>query len=192
MIAINNYFLAEGTEARQINDGQQPKRSRIQYINLKDGQFVCGYILTTDFKMYICHDDYSKKIKQHICKNPKDRPDMNCLSCIHNVKREKRTIVPFFNVDTQQVEILAAKTNIMRIIYAFIDEYDDEAMTTPVVLSRSGTAKDTRYTIMPARVKPAEQLLFEKPMDIMLDNKFYQNILVIPEDDYIRKLLGIQ
>jgi hypothetical protein len=107
------------------------------------------------------------------------------------VKRTKKAIVPFYNVDTKQVEIFDASPKALKVVYAFVDEYEEDSTTTPIALTRSGSEKDTTYTLMPVRVKAAEKELFVKPDDIVLDENFYRSALNVPDDAYVKKLLGI-
>lgn len=191
MNKINQFILAEGNAVRREIEGKKQARKKTVYVNLKDGQSLRGFLLASEFIMYMCHNDFKKGIKSHVCKNPRNEADKVCLSCLHGVKRTKKTIVAFFNVDTQQIEIFNASNKAMKSIYSFIDQYEEESTTTPIVLSRSGNGLDTTYNLMPTRVKAAEQFLFEKPKDIELDDEFYKNVLFIPSDDQVRKLLKI-
>lgn len=186
---LNDLMLADGDDARKEAE-KKTDRSKTNYVKLKDGEQIRGYLLTTRFVMYMNHGDYNKGIKSHTCKDPKHGKD--CLSCQNGVKRTKKTIVPFFNIDTKRVEIFDASNKAMKGIYKFTDEYEEESLTTPISLSRSGEDTSTTYTILPVRVKAAEKELFQLPENLpVLDGEFYLGILNPPEDDYIRELLGL-
>lgn len=186
---INDFILAEGDETRKQVNKKPMERKKTNYVKLRDGESLRGFLLTTDFVMYINHGDFNKRIKSHTCKDPKN--GVNCLSCQHGVKRTKKTIVPFYNVDTKQVEIFDASNGAMKAIYAFTDEYEGDSTVTPISLKRAGGGTDTTYSIMPIRVKAAEQSLFEIPKDIKIDAEFYEGVLNVPDDDYVRELLGL-
>lgn len=186
---LNDLLLAEGDEARKEAEKKNTHK-KVNYVKLKDGQQLRGFLLTTDFKMYFRHGDFEKGIKSHTCKDP--RTGKNCLSCQHGVKRTKSTLVPFFNVDTQQVEVFDASNKAMKAIYAYKDEYEEEAVTTPIALKRSGDDTTTTYSLMPIRVKKAEEELFKVPVDVVIDAEFYLGALNPPDDEYIRKLIGLE
>lgn len=188
MSEVNDLFLAEGDDARKEAE-KKTNRGKTNYVKLKDGEQLRGFLLTTDFKMYMNHGDFTAGIKSHTCKDPKHGKD--CLSCQHGVKRSKKTIVPFYNVDTQQVEVFDASSKAMKGIYAYKDEYEEEATTTPIALKRSGSDTGTTYSMMPIRVKAAEQELFKVPEGIVIDNEFYIGVLNPPDDEYIKQLLGL-
>jgi hypothetical protein len=189
MNSINDFILSQGDEARRMNEEKPKARSKVNYVSLKDGESLRGFLLTTDFKMYVAHGDYNKRIKTHTCRDPKHGKD--CLSCQHGIKRTKKTIVPFFNADTQQVEIFDASVTAMKAIYCFIDQYEEDSTMTPIVLSRTGNSKSTTYTLMPTRVRAAETLLFELPTNIVIDDDLYSRVLNVPSDEYVLKLIGL-
>jgi hypothetical protein len=188
---LNDFLLADGEETRKEVEKKEG-RKKTNYVRLKDGESLRGFLLADNFKMYQAHNDFEKRIKTHTCKNPKNNPDLTCLSCIHGVKRTKKAIIPFYNIDTQQIEIFDASKKALKVIYAFVDEYEEEATTTPISLTRSGSDTDTTYSLQAARVKKAEQDVFVKPEGIVLDNEFYNNVLNIPSDEYIKKLIGLK
>lgn len=185
---VNDLFLAEGDEARKEAE-KKNTRKKVNYVKLKDGEQLRGFLLTTDLKMYFRHGDFEKGIKSHTCKDP--RNGKTCISCQHGVKRAKSTLVPFFNVDTQQVEVFDASNKAVKAIYAFLDQYEEDSLTTPIALIRSGADTGTTYSLMPIRVKAAEKELFTVPADVAIDGDFYLSALNPPDDDYIRKLLGL-
>lgn len=189
-----NYIVATGDKVRSAIEGKAPienKHPMFTYLNLKDGESARGFLLTDNFVAYLKHTDFKKGIKSHTCKNPKNLPHVTCLSCEHGVSRQMRTIVPFWNVDTREIQVFDASRTVMKAVYAFMDEYEEDALTTPVVITRSGTAKDTTYSIMPTRVKTAEKLLFSVPDDVKIDDEFIAYVLNIRDDKDIRKLLGL-
>jgi hypothetical protein len=186
---LNGLLLAEGADARKEAE-KKNSRKKVNYVKLKDGGQLRGFLLTTDFVMYFRHGDFEKGIKSHTCKDPKN--GKACLSCQHGVKRTKSTLVPFFNVDTQQVEVFDASNKAMKPIYAYKDEYEEESTTTAIALIRSGEDTGTTYTLMPIRVKKAEEALFKVPEDVKIDAEFYLSALNPPDDDYIRKLIGLE
>lgn len=186
---FNDFLLAEGDEARKEAE-KKTSRKKVNYVKLKDGGQLRGFLLTTDLKMYFRHGDFEKKIKSHTCKDP--RTGKNCLSCQHGVKRAKSTLVPFFNVDTQQIEVFDASNKAVKPIYAYIDQYEEDATVTPIALIRSGDDTGTTYSIMPIRVKAAEKELFKVPEGVAIDAEFYMGALNPPDDDYIKKLLGLE
>jgi hypothetical protein len=186
---LNDLLLAEGDDARTEAE-KKSARKKITYVKLKDGGQLRGFLLTTDFKMYYRHGDFEKKIKSHTCKDPKT--GKGCISCQHGVKRAKSTIVPFFNVDTQQVEVFDASNKAMKPIYAYKDQYEEDATVTPIALIRSGDDTGTTYNVMPIRVKAAEKELFKVPEDVVIDGEFYLSALNPPDDDYVRKLIGLE
>lgn len=188
-MALNDFILGQGEQARKEAEKKPNSRKKTNYVRLKDGETVRGYLLTTDFVMYLAHGDFNKGIKTHTCKAPKD--GVGCISCQHQVKRSKKTIVPIYNVDTKQVEVFDASTTAMKAVYAYVDEYEEEATATPISLSRNGSDTSTTYTMMPVRVKPAEKAIFEIPAELIVDEEFYMNVLNLPSDDYIRELLGL-
>jgi hypothetical protein len=188
-VNLNDFILASGDDTRKVLESKPMKKTK--YVNLKDGESLRGFLLTTDLKLYMAHGDFQRKIKTHTCKNPKNLPHMTCLSCQHGVKRSKKAIVPFWNVDTQQIEVFDASLKALKVVLAFIDGYEEESTVTPIALTRSGSGTDTTYTLMPVRVRPAEKLLFVKPENIMLDGDFYRRVLNIPDDMYVKQLLGI-
>jgi hypothetical protein len=185
----NDFFLAEGDAARAEAE-KKNSRKKVAYVKLKDGGQLRGFLLTTNLMMYMRHGDYEKGIKSHTCKDPKN--GKNCLSCQHGTKRSKSILVPFFNVDTQQVEVFDASPKASKVVYSYIDEYEEEAVTTPIALKRSGDDTGTTYSLMPIRLKAAEKELFKVPEGVVIDNEFYMNALNPPDDDYIRKLLGLE
>lgn len=185
---LNDLILADGEDVRKEGE-KKPSRDKTNYVKLKDGQQLRGFLLTDNFVMYMRHGDYEKGIKSHTCRDP--RHGVNCISCQHGVKRVKSTIVPFYNVDTQQVEIFDASNKAMKAIFAFCDEYEGEVTTTAVALKRSGASTDTTYALMPVRIKPAEKELFQVPSDIVIDAEFYMAVLNPPDDEYVKKLIGI-
>lgn len=189
MANINDFILGKGEDARKKNEEKPMTRKKTIYVKLKDGESIRGFLLTTEFVMYMAHGDFNKRIKTHTCKDPKNGKD--CLSCRHGVKRSKKTIVPFYNVDTKQVEIFDASPTAMKAVYSFVDQYEEEATTTPVVLTRSGDDTKTTYTLMPVRVKAAEKALFEVPESVKIDDEFYEGVLNIPDDEYVRQLIGL-
>jgi hypothetical protein len=186
---LNGLLLAEGDDARKEAE-KKNSRKKVNYVKLKDGGQLRGFLLTTQFMMYMRHGDFEKGIKSHTCKDPKN--GKSCLSCQHGVKRTKSTLVPFYNIDANQVEVFDASNKAMKVIYAYKDEYEEEATTTPISLKRSGDDTGTTYSLMPIRVKPAEKELFKVPEDIVIDAEFYLGALNPPDDDYIKKLIGIQ
>lgn len=185
---VNDFFLAEGDDARKEAE-KKTSRKKTNYVKLKDGEQIRGFLLTTDLKMYFRHGDFEKGIKSHTCKDPHN--GSNCLSCKHGVKRTKSTLVPFFNVDSQQIEVWDASNKAVKAVYAFIDQYEEDSLTTPIALIRSGADTSTTYNIMPIRVKAAEKELFQVPADIEIDAEFYLSALNPPDDEYVRKLLGL-
>jgi hypothetical protein len=187
---LNDFLLADGDNTRQ--EAESNGRKKTTYVRLKDGESLRGFLLTDSFKMYQAHNDYEKRIKTHTCKNPKNNPELSCLSCTYGVKRTKKAIVPFYNIDTNQVEIFDASKRALKVIYAFVDEYEEEAITTPISLTRSGSDSKTTYSLQAARVKAAEREVFVKPEGILLDNEFYMNALNIPDNEYIKKLIGLE
>lgn len=186
---LNDLLLAEGDDARKEAE-KKNSRKKVNYVKLKDGGQLRGFLLTTDFKMYFRHGDFEKGIKSHTCKDP--RTGKNCLSCQHGVKRTKSTLVPFYNVDTQQVEVFDASNKAMKVIYAYVDQYEEESTTTAIALIRSGDDTGTTYSLMPIRVKAAEKALFTVPEEIVIDAEFYLGALNPPDDEYIRKLIGLE
>lgn len=188
-MALNDYILAQGVEARKKNEEKRPQRSKTNYVRLKDGESMRGFLLTTDFVCYLAHSDFNKGIKTHTCRDPKHGKD--CLSCQHDVKRSKKTIVPFYNIDTKQTEVFDASPTAMKAVYAFVDQYEEESTTTAVSLSRSGSDTSTTYTIMPVRIKAAERDLFVVPEGTVITEDFILNVLNIPDDEYVRGLLGL-
>jgi hypothetical protein len=185
---LNDLLLAEGDSARREAE-KKNSRKKVNYVKLKDGEQLRGFLLTTDLKMYFRHGDFEKGIKSHTCKDP--RNGAKCLSCQHGVKRTKSTLVPFFNVDTQQVEVFDASNKAVKVIYAYIDQYEEDATSTPIALIRSGSDTGTTYALMPLRVKAAEKELFKVPEDVVIDAEFYLSALNPPDDEYVRKLLGL-
>jgi hypothetical protein len=188
-INANDLFLAEGSDARAEAE-KKNSRKKTNYVKLKDGEQLRGFLLTSDLKMYFRHGDYEKGIKSHTCKDP--RNGKACLSCQHGVKRTKSTLVPFYNVDSQQVEVFDASNKAVKVIYAYIDQYEEDATTTPIALIRSGADTGTTYALMPLRVKAAEKELFQLPTDVVIDAEFYLSALNPPDDDYVRKLIGLE
>ncbi|HDR8003383.1 hypothetical protein HB667_26590 [Bacillus cereus] len=184
---VNDLILAEGDEARKL--AEEKKKKKTSYVKLKDGEQLRGFLLTTHFMMYMRHGDYNKGIKSHTCLDPKN--GKNCLSCQHGTKRVKATLVPFYNVDTNQIEVFDASNKAMKVINSYKDEYEEEATTTPIALKRSGEDTSTTYSLMPIRVKPAEKDLFVLPEDVKIDNEFYLSALNPPDEDYIREILGL-
>jgi hypothetical protein len=186
---LNDLLLAEGDDARKEAE-KKNSRKKVNYVKLKDGGQLRGFLLTTDFKMYFRHGDFEKGIKSHTCKDPKT--GKNCLSCQHGVKRTKSTLVPFFNVDTQQVEVFDASNKAMKVIYAYTDQYEEDSTVTAIALIRSGDDTGTTYSLMPIRVKKAEEALFTVPEGVVIDAEFYMGALNPPDDDYVRKLIGLE
>jgi hypothetical protein len=188
MANLDELILAVGNEAKEAIASTVCKKKH--YVALKDGQQLRGFLLTTKFVMYISHSDFKQGIKSHVCTDPKH--GKSCLSCQYGVRRQKKTIVPFWNVDTKQVEIFDAPNGAMRAIYAYLDEYEDESTTTAIVLMRAGNDTGTRYTLMPIRVKPAEKDLFVIPDNVVIDRHFYESFLQKPSEEYVRKLIGVE
>jgi hypothetical protein len=186
---LNDLLLAEGDDARKEAE-KKNSRKKVNYVKLKDGGQLRGFLLTTDFVMYMRHGDFEKGIKSHTCKDPKT--GKNCLSCQHGVKRTKSTLVPFYNVDSQQVEVFDASNKAMKPIYAYKDQYEEDATVTPIALIRSGDDTGTTYSVMPIRVKAAEKELFKVPEEVVVDADFYLSALNPPDDDYVRKLIGLE
>lgn len=195
MSNLDDYLFATGDETRNAIESKPrvaDKHPRFTYLKLQDGESARGFLLTTNFVLYMKHSDYNNRhIKPHTCKNPKDSPDKVCISCQYGVKRHKRTIVPFYNVDTQAIQVFDATPTAMKGVYQFLDEYEEEALTTPISISRSGSEKDTTYSIIPTRVKPAEKLLFSVPTDVTIDEEFILGVLNVRDDDFILKLIGL-
>jgi hypothetical protein len=108
------------------------------------------------------------------------------------VPKSKKWAVPFYNVDTKRLEIFQASSKSVKAFYSFLDEYEDDALTTPLTIKRSGSDQTTTYTVMPVRVKKDEQALFTRPEDLTVDQNFYAEVLAPPEEDYLKKLLGLE
>jgi hypothetical protein len=122
----------------------------------------------------------------------KNNPNRYCLSCLHGVKRTKKAIVPFYNVDTNEIEIFDASIKALRVVYAFVDEYEEDAIKTPIILTRYGNGKDTAYSLQAAGVRAAERGFFKKPEGIILHQEFYMQVLYIPDDEYNKRLIGLE
>jgi hypothetical protein len=190
MTNLNDLILGQGDDARKaVEDSNKPK-SKTNYIRLKSGESVRGYLLTKDFLAFMQHGDFNRKIHSHVCKDPRSGKD--CISCKAAVPRSKVWLVPIYDIDAKSVRIFEAKKKYMAAVYNFVDEYEDEAITTPITLSRTGAdAQSTNYSIMPTRVKANEKSLFELPENIEINEDFYMNILNPPSDEYLSELLGL-
>jgi hypothetical protein len=188
MANLNDFIIGKGEDARKATENA-PQRQKTNYIRLKDGQSVRGYLLTNSFIAFYQHGDFSRKIHSHVCSDPRNGKE--CLSCKNGVNRSKVWLVPFYDVDAGEVRVFEAKKKYISSIYSFTDQYEEESTTTPVVLSRSGSdAQSTTYTLMPLRVKANEKDLFKVP-DAKVDDEFYMNVLQPPTEEYLEKLLGI-
>jgi hypothetical protein len=187
MAKLDDLIFAEGDDAKKAIETKP--RQKTNYVKMKDGDQLRGFLLVDKFVMYMNHSDYNNRIKSHVCSGPKHGVD--CLSCKHGVKRLKKTIVPFYNIDSKQVEIFDASNGAMKPIYKYVEQYEEEALTTPIVLSRSGNDTGTTYTIMPVRVKAAEKELFVVHEEVVINREFYENILQAPDEEYVRKLIGL-
>lgn len=185
----NDFFLAYGEDARAEAERERKPKVLRKFIRLKDGESVRGFLMTKHFPVYFQHGDFEKKIHGHTCADPLN--GKNCLSCQHGIKRSKKWAVPIYNVDNKQIEVFEASSKSVKAFYSFLDEYEDEALTTPIALKRSGSDQTTTYTVMPIRVKKDEQDLFIKPENVKIDADFYKEILAPPTEDYLRKLLGL-
>jgi hypothetical protein len=80
----------------------------------------------------------------------------------------------------------------MKVIYAYVDQYEEESTETAIALIRSGDDTGTTYSLMPIRVKAAEKELFKVPEDVVIDGEFYMGALNPPDDEYVRKLIGLE
>ena len=198
--SINDFVVAEGDEARQINEATQEQRTKANYIRLKDGESVRGYLIaevagaddkfTPNFKSYYQHGDWTRKIHSHACLDPKHGQD--CLSCQQGISRTLVTIVPFWDIDAKETRVFEFKKGNMRSVYSFIDLYGEDAANTRIYVKRVGSGKETKYDIIAAPpAKPAEKALWTKPADIALDDAFYLGVINPPTDAYLRKLLGM-
>lgn len=178
-----SFFLAYGADARAEAEKKKVDRN---FVKLKDGESVRGFLLSKHFPVYYQHNDFERKIHAHTCANSK-----SCLSCQHGIKKSKKWAVPIYNVDTKRVELFEASSKSVKNFYSFLDEYEDDALSTPIALKRSGSDQTTTYTVMPIRVKKDEQALFVKPEDIEVTPEFYESVLAPPDEEYLRDLLGL-
>lgn len=196
--------MASGEEAREINEQSSEQRLKINYIRLKEGEFVRGYLLgdvvvkTVDgedktvpqYHMFASHGDWQRRIHNHACSDPRNAT--NCLSCQQGVARDKLTIVPFWDIDARELRIWTAKKGHMRDLYSFFDLYGEDSTKTPVFIKRVGKGKETKYQVLPAPpTKPAEKKLWEYPSDVVIDDSVYMSVVQPPKEDYLRKLLGL-
>jgi hypothetical protein len=78
------------------------------------------------------------------------------------------------------------------VIYAYTDQYEEDSTVTAIALIRSGDDTGTTYSLMPIRVKKAEEALFTVPEGVVIDAEFYMGALNPPDDDYVRKLIGLE
>lgn len=183
-----------------INFGADARKAATQnlreYLKLKDGESIRGYFPTRDYVYVLEHGDFDKKINSHLCKDPRHKKD--CLSCQHGVKLSKTFIVPFYDVDKQQVLLwktsapLDKKNKHLDALEKFFRDYEEDATKTPVTLSRSGEKAQTSYSIMPISAKTVEKNkdLFVLPDDLKFDREFY-SFLQPPSEEYHRKLLKL-
>lgn len=179
-----SFFLAQGEDARREAEKKNVERN---FIRLKDGESVRGFLLSKHFPCYYQHGDYERKIHGHTCADPSGK---HCLSCQHGIKKAKKWAVPIFNVDSKRVEVFEASSKSVKAFYSYLDEYEDDALNTPISLKRSGNDQTTTYTVMPVRVKKDEQELFKRP-DFEVGQDFYEAVLAPPDEEYLRKLLGL-
>jgi hypothetical protein len=188
-MSLKDLIIGSGETARKAVDSQPKKKTN--YIRLKDGQSVRGFLLTTEIIAFFQHGDFANKIHSHVCTNPRHESGKQCLSCEYNVPRSKVWLVPFYDIDAGEIRVFEAKKKYMNGIYSFIDQYEEESTTTPVVLTRSGSdAQSTTYTLMPLRVKPAEKDLFAVP-NVTIDDSFYGDVLQPLSEEYHKQLLRI-
>ncbi len=186
--STGNVFLAEGDDARKtINE---KPRVKTKYVKLKDGESIRGFLMATSLVAYYNHGDYERGIKSFVCADPHN--GVNCLGCQHGIKRSKMLVVPFYNVDTQSIEIFDAPPKHGKTVYSFIDEYGDDALSTPITFKRTGEKTSTVYSIMPIPPKAVatEKALFVKP-ETVIDRDFYVGVLAVPDAEYIRGLIGL-
>lgn len=181
-----SFFLAYGEDARAEAEKKKVDRN---FIRLKDGESVRGFLLSKHFPAYQQHNDFERKIHPHTCADPKKEKD--CLSCQHNVPKSKKWAVPIYNVDTKRIELFEASGKAVKNFYSFIDEYEEDALTTPITIKRSGSDQTTTYSVMPVRVKKDEQALFVRPDDVEVTLEFYEAVLAPPDEQYLRGLLGL-
>jgi hypothetical protein len=186
---VNDVFLAEGDDARK--EIEKKSFVKTKYVKLKDGESIRGFLLDVAPPAYYNHGDYDKGIKSFPCADPKN--GKNCLGCQNGIKRTKMLLVPFYNVDTKAIEIFDANAKHGKTIYSFVDQYGDDAVTTPITFKRTGESTSTVYSIMPLPPKAVttEKALFVVPAELVIDRAFYAEVLTIPDADYIRGLIGL-
>lgn len=188
---MSDYFVY-GDEARKA--ATQNKR---EFLKLQDGESVRGFFPTKNYISFLEHGDFDRKINSHLCKDPHHKKD--CLSCQHGVKLSKAFIVPFYDVDKQQILLWKTtapqdkKSKHLDVLEGFFNQYEDDATSTPVVFSRSGEKASTSYSIMVIPPKQVEKNkdLFVLPDDLVIDKQFYSELISPPDEAYHRKLLKL-
>jgi hypothetical protein len=183
-MSLNDLLLGSGDAAKQAAEETSAPKKKTNYLRLKSGESAKGFLLSTDFPVVLIHNDWEKRIHSHFCSSPKDKK--GCLSCKHDVPAARTWLVPFYT--DGEVKIIELKKKYVQAIYNFISEYEDEALTTLVTFSKSGSGTGVSYSILPARVKKGEEV--ERP-DVQIDNTFWESVVQPLGDEYHKELLGL-
>lgn len=189
-----NYFIAEGNEAKMQAEAPTVQRVKNNYVKLKAGESIRVVLLDKDFVNYAGHGDYAQKIPSHLCTAP--RSGMACKSCDAGVKRSIKYLVPLYDVDKKEIFLWDTSKKHVASVYSIIDTYGEDVYDEVFQLKRTGSgAQDTTYSFIP--LPPKQKAGLGLPEDVkpfvfgsQERSDFYSNILRAPSEDYLNKILS--
>lgn len=181
MSDVNKLILAEGDEARKINE---KKTSNRKVVFLKGGKSFRGRFITTKFVTYAQHGDFEKKIQSHACLDPKGRKD--CPSCKAGVARTTKTIIAMYNIETGEIVVRDMAKGNMENVYKALDTYGDDLTTDTFDFS---LGEKGALSVMYVKPKKGEEFA-PTPADVVIDDDLLSYVMGVRTPDEILDLIA--
>lgn len=191
MSDVSNLIVAEGDEAREMNERQGNGR---KVVFLKEGQSFRGRFIGTDFKAFIQHGKFvskgsPKNIPSHACLDPKAKREgreTTCPSCKADVPKSTRTLVFWYNIDTDQIVVRDVAKKNMASIYDVVDTYADTIGDTVFKVAQ-GT--QGALSILPVPAKKGETFP-PTPEDLVIDAGILTYVMGVRTEAEILELIA--
>jgi hypothetical protein len=188
-----NIFTKRGTEAKESLEQKNVDLKKV-YIRLKEDDSVRVRVLgIEDYVEYLSHGDFNLGIYTQPCTLPIGQPcafdealeivnpldDEHELADFKRLYPKKRYVFALADIDTGEIRVWDASKNQAKGLIKQIEEYAEDIDEVAFNFKRTGTGRDTAYSLNPIlRLKGDDQEKFHKFDGVEVDDSIFNAVLV--------------
>jgi hypothetical protein len=188
-----NIFTKRGQDAKESMNANKVDLKKI-YIRLKEDESVRVRLLGTfDYVEYLSVGDFNLGIYtqpsliplgkpdafDEVMEIVKDLPEDHELAPFQRLYTKKRYVFAFADIDTGEIRVWDASKNQAKKVIKQIEEYKEDIQDIAFNFKRSGTGRDTDYSLNPIlRLKGDDQAKFDKFEGEEITDEIFNQVLI--------------